>query len=198
MKKKKKATGFLGIKVDLQKAYDRVDWNVLLHILEAFGCDSKLRLLVFRCIASTNVKLLLNGSIFGQIPMERGIRQGDPLSPFLFVLFMELLSRMIIKLENDGDIQGIRMGISALAITHLFFADDILIFCKATVAQASKIISCLERFCEWIRQIFSLSKSGCFFSSKVMGNLKADIKQCLNMKELHRDAKYLGHKLFPN
>lgn len=61
MKKKKGATGFVGIKIDLHKAYDRVDWNVLLCVLEAFGFDNKFKLLVFRCISSTKVNLLLNG-----------------------------------------------------------------------------------------------------------------------------------------
>lgn len=130
--------------------------------------------------------------------MERGIRQGDPISPFIFILFLELLSHMLNKLEIDGDIQGARLGINAPPITHFFFADDILIFCKALVAQASKVISCLDRFCAWTGQSFSLPKSGYFFSSNIWGNLKAEIKQCLYMKELHQDVKYLGHKMFPN
>lgn len=136
MKIKKGLKGFLGIKVDLQKAYDRVDWNILLQVLEAFGFDNKFKLLIFRCVSSSNIKMLLNGSPFGQIPLERGIRQGDPLSPFLFVLFLELLSRMLLKLEADGDIQGIKLNRLAPSITHLLFADDILIFCEASAGQA--------------------------------------------------------------
>lgn len=101
---KKRCNWFCWYQIDLHKAYDRVDWNVLLHILEAFGFDNKFKLVVFRCISSTNVKLFLNGSTFGHIPMERGIRQGNPISPFLFLLLMELLSRMLTKLENDGNI----------------------------------------------------------------------------------------------
>lgn len=142
--------------------------------------------------------MLLNGSIYGNIPVERGIRQGDPLSPFLFVLFLEILSRMITKMENEGEIQGIIVARLAPSITLLFFADDILIFCKASATQASKVFSCLETFCAWTSQSFNPSKSGCFFSSNIRGSLQAAIKSSLNMRELDRDTKYLGNIMFPN
>lgn len=157
----------MGIKIDLHKAYDRVDWQVLLKVLDKFGFDSKFKLLIFQCVSSLRVRMLLNGSIFGNIPVERGIKQGDPLSPFLFVIFLEVLSRMINKMENEGDIQGIKVTRIAPSITHLFFADDILIFCKASPIQASKALSCLENFCEWTDQSFNLTKSSCFFSKNI-------------------------------
>lgn len=120
--------------------------------------------------------MFLNGSIYGHIPEERGFRQRDPLSPFPFVLFLEILSRMINKLETDGDIQSIKVARLATSISHLFFANDILIFCKASVEQASKIINCLETLCAWTGQSFNPAKSGCFFSKNIHGSL--------NMKEL--------------
>lgn len=71
--------------------------------------------------------------------MERGIRQGYPLSPFLFVLFLELFSGMITNLENEREIQEIKIGKLILAISHLFFADDILTFYRASVDQTKKL-----------------------------------------------------------
>lgn len=93
--------------------------------------------------------MLINGYIYGNIPVERGIRQGDPLSPFLFVIFLKVLLRMINKMEDEGEIQGIKVARLAPSTTHLFFVDDILIFCKASPIQASKVIFCLENFYEW-------------------------------------------------
>lgn len=109
MKKKKGVKGNVGIKIDLHKAYDCVDWHCLLRILDAFGFNEKFNLLIFRCLSLVNLRMLLNGSCFGNIPMEMGIRQGDPVSPFLFVLFLELLSRMLTKMEDDGEIQGLKL-----------------------------------------------------------------------------------------
>lgn len=184
MKMKKGIKGFVGIKVDLQKAYDYINWQVLMQIFDVYGFNENFKLLIFRCLSSWSMKMMLNGSCYGQIPMERGIRQGDPLSHFLFVLFLELLTRMITKLKDEGEIQGIKIGRLALAISHLFFANDILIFCKASVDQTSKIIKCLETICLWTGQSFNPSKSGCFFSKNIHGSLKAAIKSSLNMKEL--------------
>lgn len=198
MKRKKGIKGFVGIKVDLQKAYDRVNWQVLMRILDVYGFNDKFKLLIFRCLSSGNSSLLLNGSSFGQIPMERGIRQGDPLSPFIFVLFLEFLSRMITKMDMEGEIERIKIGRSAPAISHIFFADDILIFCKASVEQTGKIIKCLENFCSWTGQSFNTAKSGCFFFGNIQMSLKATIKSILNMKELDKDTNYLGNKLFPS
>lgn len=184
MKNKKGIKGFVAIKIDLHKAYDRINWQVLLQILDAYDFCEKFKLLVYRCLSSGNLKLLFNGSHFGQIPMERGIKQGDPLSSFLFVLFLEILSRMITNMENEGAIQGIKIGKLALVITHLLFADDILIFCRENVDQVGKVINCLKTFCSWTCQNFNSAKSGCYFSKNIQGSLKAAIKSRLNMKEL--------------
>lgn len=97
MKNKKGIKGFVGIKIDIQKTYDRVNWQVLIQILDAFGFNENFKLLIFRILTFGNTKMLLNGSCYGEIPTKRGIKQGDPMFPFLFVLLLELFSRMIIK-----------------------------------------------------------------------------------------------------
>lgn len=105
MKRNKGIKGFVGIKVDLPKAYNRINWQVLMQILDVYGFNENFKLLIFRCLSYGTMKMMLNSSCYGQIPMERGIRQRDPLSPFLFVLFLELFSKMITKLEDDREIQ---------------------------------------------------------------------------------------------
>lgn len=107
----------------MQKAYDHVDWNVLSKVLLSFGFSVKVVIMLSNCYSADYLSILLNGSICGSVKAERGIRQGDPISPFLFIILLELLSRMLLKLEEEGKIQGIKLGRTSLDISHLFFAD---------------------------------------------------------------------------
>lgn len=105
---------------------------------------------------------------------------------------------MLTKHETDGDIQGIRIGRTAPPISHLFFTDDILIFCKASVDQTTKVINRLEKLCSWTGQSFNPMESGCFFLNNIHGSLKAAIKSSLDMKEMDRVAIYLRNNFFPS
>lgn len=163
----------MGIKINLHKAYDRIAWYVLLDVLDAYGFDNKFKLLIFKCVSSMKVRMLLNDSTYGHVRVEREIRQRDPFSFFLFVLFLEIMSRIINKLEINGEIQGIKVTRIAPSITHLFFADDFLIFCKAFIEQALKIINCLETFYDRTGQSFNPANSGCFFSKIIRGSHKS-------------------------
>jgi hypothetical protein len=89
--------------------------------------------------------ILLNGSPFGMFSPKRGLRQGDILSQFLFILVFEVLYRLLFREEALGNIKGLKISKNNLAIHHLLFADDFLIFGKATPNEASIIQSCLEK-----------------------------------------------------
>lgn len=190
---KKGINGFVGIKIDTQKTYDSVDWKVLSHILFSFGFLKRVVNLLSQCPSVDSLFIILNGSICRTVKAERGIRQGDPLFYFLFIILLELLSRMLYKLEEEGKIQGIKIGRSNLAILHLFFVDDLMIFCRANGENVTHIAECLSQFCKWTGQLISVSKSGCVFSNNTKAKVKAQIKHLLNMKELSKDAKYLGN-----
>lgn len=196
MKRKKCVDGIVGIKIDMQKAYDQVDWKVLSHILSCFGFSARVVNLLSQCSSAELFSILLNGSIFGNVQAKRGIRQRDPLSPFLFIIRLELSSRMLHRFEVEGKIQGIKIGRSSPAISHIFFVDDLMIFCRANGENVSHIAECLSQFCKWTRQLISVSKFGCVFSSNTKARVKAQIKHLLNMKELPKDTKYFGNLLF--
>ena len=106
---------------------------------------------------------LLNGSTFGFISPGRGLRQGDPLSPFLFILGTEVFSRLMFKEERNGVLQGLQIARNCTAIHHLLFADDLLIFGKATVTVAASIKACLDKYCRWFCQVVNVSKSSIRF-----------------------------------
>ena len=121
-------------KLDIEKAYDHVNWECLLHLLDRMGFGSKWKMWIKTCISTVRFSIMVNGSPSGFFGSSRGIRQGDPLSPLLFLLVMEVLSRMLSRTEEAGLIRGFR-AVKAqeegLSISHLLFADDTVVFCDA-------------------------------------------------------------------
>ena len=145
-KSKRGNGGFMFLKMDMGKAFDRMEWNVLLAILKKLGFSSSWISWIKICISTLSFSILLNGSPFGFISPGRGLRQGDPLSPFLFILGSEVFSRLMFKEERNGSLHGLRIARNCSIIHHLFFADDLLIFGKATITEASNIKSCLDKY----------------------------------------------------
>jgi hypothetical protein len=126
------------LKLDLEKAYDHVNWEFLLLLLQKCGFGEKWRDWIGFCISSVRYSVLVNGEPAGFFNSSRGIRQGDPLSPLLFVIIMEALSRMLMESEDRGLVAGFSVGHvhnPGLSISHLLFADDTLIFCDADAEQ---------------------------------------------------------------
>ena len=100
--KKKGRVGYMAIKLDLEKAYDRLEWNFVHRVLEAFHFPPKLTKIIMSCITTTSISILVNGSALQPFEPSRGIRQGDPLSPYIFVLCMKYLGHLIEQKCVDG------------------------------------------------------------------------------------------------
>jgi hypothetical protein len=137
-------------KLDLEKAYDHVNWEFLLYLLHRRGFSEKWRRWISFCISSVRFSILVNGSPCGFFQSSWGIRQGDPLSPLLFVIVMEALSRLIDKASGVGLLSGFPVGREAfdpLKISHLLFADDTLIFYEAnpdSLTYLRVMLTCFE------------------------------------------------------
>lgn len=153
MKKTRGTSGLLGIKLNMHKAYDRINWGLLHEIPINFGFSAWVLGLLGQCYSVDHADILLNGSICGRVKMECRIRQGDPISPYLFIMFAELLSRLLYKLEAEGKIHGIKLGRNGPMITHLFFTADILIFCRANKKEALAVTKCVQPYCDWTGQL---------------------------------------------
>lgn len=123
------------MKLDVSKAYDRVDWSFLFHQMRQLGFDSRWIAWIQLCVTTVSYSISFNGSQLGPIYPIRGLRQGDPLSPYLFLFCVEGLSRMLKNAFDEGRIKGCKICPQAPAITHLLFADDSFLFCKATVEE---------------------------------------------------------------
>jgi hypothetical protein len=160
----------VGIKVDLSKAYDRVSWRFLTVILKHMGFHQRFVNWIEKCISSVSYTLLINGCKAGRINPRRGLRQGDPLSPYLFILSKEILSRLIERAVQRGDVHGVRANRVGPVVTHLMYADDIILFSRAKLAEIKALEQCVKTYCSWSGQQLNKDKSGVFVSKTVHNN----------------------------
>nr|XP_025616746.1 uncharacterized protein LOC112709059 [Arachis hypogaea] len=145
LKLKKKASAV--IKLDFQKAYDRIKWCFVDTILEKMGFRRTWRVWVRECVTSASVSILINGSPSKPFKMERGLRQGDPLSPCLFVLVVDVLNRMIEEAVRNRRISPLLVGRDKIVLSYLQFADDTILFCppeEETVRNYKRLLRCFE------------------------------------------------------
>ncbi|XP_026420167.1 uncharacterized protein LOC113316162 [Papaver somniferum] len=125
------------MKIDLRKAYDTVSWKAILITLKKMGFPAIFIGWIELCITSPKFSILINGSPYGYFGAKRGLRQGCPLSPYLFVMVMELLS-IIIQKQVDKGVYGLHPRCKITRLTHICFSDDVLVFSKgATNAVAT-------------------------------------------------------------
>ena len=125
-------------KLDIEKIYDHVNWEALLYLLNRMGFGVKWCKWIRTCISTIQFSVLINGSPADFFGSSRGLRQGDLLSPTLFLIMMEVFSRMLRRVEGAGlicdfKIEGRRGG--GECVSHLLFVDDTILFCDADVEQ---------------------------------------------------------------
>ena len=121
-------------KLDIEKTYDNVDWSFLLTTMQKMGFGEKWIGWIKWCISTASFSVLVNGTSTGFFQSSRGLTQGDPLSPYLFVIAMGVFSSFLKRVVDGGFMSGCRVkgrSEEGVIISHLLFADDTLVFCKA-------------------------------------------------------------------
>ena len=159
LRNKKGKKGFCALKIDLEKAYDKLEWSFIREALNYFDFLPLLSHVIMKCISSSRMAILINGSPSEWIIPSRGIRQGDPISPYIFLLCMEYLSLCIEKAVQQGSWETLKVCRGGLAISHCMFADDIILFSSCSNASISEVKSILENFCLKSGLTISLEKS---------------------------------------
>ena len=148
MRRKCGKKGYMAIKVDLEKAYDRISWNYMKKELEELSCPHEMAERIMKCINTTSTSILWHGDKMDPFRPSRGLRQGDPLSPYLFVLGMEKLTHLILDSVRERKWRGLRAGQRGPFITHMMFADDLVLFAEANQTNMNAILNCLQVFGE--------------------------------------------------
>ena len=167
-----------------------------MKVLKALGFNDKFSNLIFQCNSIVQYSFLLNGGICQSFNPSRGLRQGDLLSPYLFILGSEILMRLINREVNKKNISAIKVASSAPPISRLCYADDVIIFCKAKHSKLVSLKKCLEKYCSWSGQLISIEKSGVFPSKGVTIKFLRQVKCCWGLNSLPQSTTYLKVPLF--
>ncbi|XP_074327890.1 uncharacterized protein LOC141665806 [Apium graveolens] len=165
--------GDAALKLDISKAYDRVKWMML-------------------CVQTVSYEFCFNGVKFGPIIQRRGIRQGDPLSPYLFLFYVEGLSLSLSRAVSANSIHGVKVSNSAPVISHLLFVDDSFLFFRASNHEAVVIKSLLDEYASHSGQSINYQKSRIFFSSNVKQDKQSEISSILGVSNDLQHSMYLG------
>ena len=147
------------VKIDLEKAYDRLEWSIVKMVLEHFGLPQNIINLIMSCISTTTITLFFNGSKLEAFQPSRGIRQGDPISLYLFLLCMEFLGSQITSICESRRRDKIKASRNGPSFSHVFFADDLVLFANADHKNCEAIIEVLDNFYNLATQKVSSGKS---------------------------------------
>ena len=180
-------------KLDIEKAYDHVNWEFLMFLLQHCGFSKKWRRWIRCCISTIKFSILINGYPSDFFGSSRRLRQGDHLSPFLFDIVMEALSRMLVAATAAGQFSGFTVGNEAgslISVSHLLFADDTLVFCDADSTHITALRGILSRFEEMSGLRINLGKS----ELVPVGDVPYfhELVEILGCRESALPLKYLG------
>ena len=176
----------------MSKTYDRVEWVFLEKILLKMGFQDTLVAMIMQCITMVSYSILVNDQPTGLIYPSRGLRQGDPLSPFLFLFCAKGLNALLCQAANNGEIRGYSICRAGPKITHLFFTDDYLLFCRATSIECAKIQSILAWYGAASGQQVNSDKTTAFFSRNTSVETQEELKVLLRVPVIKNYEKYLG------
>lgn len=176
--------GYAGLKIDISKAYDRLEWQFVESMLIKFGFNQTWIARVMTCIRTVTYSFLQQGTVFGEVKPERGIRQGDPISPYIYILCAEGLSSMIRRNEEVGLIHGCKIANVAPRVSHLLFADDCYLFFKATISEAMTMKNVLKKYEAVSGQAINFTNSSITFSLNTAVEDKRRISEALEVEEV--------------
>jgi ribonuclease HI len=192
MMKMRSRVGFFVIKVDLSKAYDRLNWDFIKKVLTEVNLPNEMINVIMSCITSVQSNVLWNGSRSEFFTPHCGVRQGDPMSPYLFVLCMDKLTHLIAEAVENGKWKPMRAGRSGPSISHLMFADDLLLFGQAVDENMTAVVEVLNKFCLMSGQQVNFDKSSIFFSRNVPTVRRVSLTAQSGLKETQSLGNYLG------
>ena len=183
----------------MAKAYDRVSWSFLSQVLRGFGLTGLTHDLIMACVCNSTFSVLVNGSPQGHFAAGRGLRQGCPLSPYLFILCSEVLTQLTLDAERRQQIKGFQINAQAPSISHLMFADDLFFFGPATIENAIGVKDILRVYEDFSGQRVNFAKSSIHVSPNLDNVMTQIFIDVLGVEKMKKHDKYLGkHLLLPS
>ncbi|XP_075633561.1 uncharacterized protein LOC142606033 [Castanea sativa] len=175
--------GMLELKLDISKAYDRGEWDFLKKMMSKLEFPNVWVERVMTCVSTPSFSVRINGKAFSNVKPTRVLRQGARLSPYLFLLCAKEFTALLAKKEAEGRLHGVSIGRRAPTISHILFADDSLLFCRATMEEVRCISDTLQLYAAASGQCISFEKSSVYFSSNTKRVQREAIKNELGVKE---------------
>lgn len=161
-----------------------IGWNRVSTIwFLAFHFPPNLVKVIMSCVSTSNISILVNEGTLESFAPFRGIKQGDPLSPYLFILCMEHLGHLIEKKCTEGAWTPLKASRENMGFTHLFFVDELILFSKVSNEACDAIFVVLEIFCKESSPKISAKKSRIYFSPNVNANLRLEVCNKLSVHE---------------
>ncbi|XP_042479159.1 uncharacterized protein LOC122060066 [Macadamia integrifolia] len=187
--------GGMGLKIDIHKAFDTISWNFIFHVLRRFGFSEKWISWIHQILVSARISVLFNGGPVGFFGVEKGLRQGDPISPMLFIIAEEVLCRGLSELLANNSIKALSGPRGAIIPTHILFADDVFIFSNASIRYVKNLNNFLAKYQSFSGQKINLDKSKLFLGS-VPASRKQAIAEELGISICNFPTRYLGVEIF--
>ncbi|CAN1744284.1 Putative ribonuclease H protein At1g65750 [Linum perenne] len=184
--------GEVALKMDISKAFDRVEWRYLEAIMLKLGFAAEWVQLMMLCVSSVEYSVLFDTHQTETFKPMRGLRQGCPLSPFLFIICAEGLSAIIRQATDRGHLHGVRVCRGAPLVSHLLFADDSFFFFRAEIEEARRMRQLFDQYASASGQLINFEKSGIFFSRSTHTMLQDAISNVLGVYDPFDRGKYLG------
>jgi hypothetical protein len=186
------AVGVAALKLDMSKAYDRAEWCFLEQIMRRLGFHERWIALIMKCCCTVKYRFKLNGSLTDEVIPSRGLRQGDPISPYLFLICGQAFSSLLNSAEEDGRLEGVRVSQNAPRFNHLLFADDSLILLKVNDESAQHLLQIMSLYEECSGQTVNIDKSSIVFSKNTKERDKRRMMDSLGIAREAQNERYLG------
>lgn len=183
------------MKIDIRKAFDTWEWRFLLKVLQTFGFNQKFCSWINAILLSARLSISINGKASGYFGCKRGVRQGDPISPMLFCLAEEVLSRAVSKLVNDGRLSLMTGPRGVSVLSHVMYADNVMIFCRGSKRNLKTLLSLFHKYGAISGQIINHAKST-FYAGPISARRRNYIAALLGFSFGHIPFTYLGIPIF--
>ncbi|XP_019161023.1 PREDICTED: uncharacterized protein LOC109157626 [Ipomoea nil] len=191
-RKTQSRTGVGALKIDMSKAYDRVEWRFLRAVMMKMGFSLKWVNILLETVSCVKYHILYEQKHLGPIILERGLRQGDPLSPYLFLMVVKGLSALIDNRMRRGLLQGIHIAREAPPSSHLLFADDCFLFLCANMEESLEMKRVLDMYAEASGLLVNYDKSVVCFSANVDVHSRTQVSNILGVEQGDTAGRYLG------